>query len=919
MERLIQRHKLISVSIGLMFLLVISLANTLAMPVMNQGAFNVAFNMGEETFDVSLLNLERDSEPQRTVSGAGFALFDAQACEFDTEEYICEQIIMDNEALFFTNSDGLIVWTLPAGSYFIEGHSIPNGFAPCIDGSGNPIVRRYFVIRENVQTGALELVVDDVIVDSGIITVFNQRLSDDLIVEKRVVGEDGDELTPEQLEPLPVQEFEFRIIFRHDDVYLDDEFTYVVYEGGAQVDGNVHTITSGGSLFLRHNQQAVFREIPVGVEYRVIEVVPDGFNAVGINAQGVITDGEPSYVLFTNRYEEDVDERDSRYGSLLVGKEVRGVGADTQREFRFVVVIGDERYDFTLRHGESRRFDDIPVGTLYTVYEYDYSKSGYWVNIITRVGYMTERDVEVWLINRFVNQESPKEDKGTGDLEIGKTVITSEDEEIDAAKLFDFTLRLRDLPTEEIEIIVNGETYVIAESTYTFSFQLRHDEVYRILDLPHGVSYEVIEHATPGFIQEITHELGMIFEYELVRVQFYSEMILEEKESIELESTSIRICKELENEDKNSLSEMMFNFVLNIDGAYYTSFELGIGGCYVIDELVVGSEFEVLEVDTPKRYTLVSSGQSTGTLTEEETTVTFVNRDTLRDIPVEKHWEANGQTTSLPDYVTVQLLDGTTLVDVANMLSDEEGNWTHNFTVPRYRDGVEIQYRVIVVPVPGWRDTVTEMNGGFVIINTMIASVDIELEVLKQIIGDTPEVEREFVLRGIGSVPMPEVDRITIVGAGTKSFEAITFTEAGIFEYIIQEVLPTDTGNYIYDTTVNRVIIVVSKVNGEFAIEKTILREDVEIAEIIFIYHYRKVEDEYLRLLVAVEENKRIEPQLLVSPQPPIELQPLIQNGLPQIGDDNLLEVWIILSVVSGTSLMLYAFRRVIKRKLNNQ
>jgi len=907
-EGKITHHKFITLFLGLLIVLAIGASSTFAWQSMNQGAFNVAHDSAdaEEDFDVILLKREIDLEGNRTeipVSDAGFSLY-----VFDEDSDEWKQILFnDDEPLFFTDEDGLIVFSLPASSYVIREHSLPDGFGPEII-DDEPITSWYFIIRENEETGYLELVIDGEVVEDGRIIVFNRRLSGDLEVEKEVDNADGSQLTEEQLE----QMFEFIVTFSD-----DEERTFVIYDGEMPYSETLYTLASGESIFLRHGWRAVFRGIPVGVEYRVTEVVPADFSAIGTNAQGEIASDETSYVNFKNTYEGD-DEPDPQYGNLLVRKEVRGEGADLDREFRFVVIIGEERHEFTLRHEMYRLFENIPIGTPYTVYEYDYSEEGYLVDIISREGYITSRTIEILFINRFIDPYYPVE----GNLEISKTVIGEIVDDIEEEQLFYFTLVLTHLPEEEIEILVNGDGYVIDDGStvYTFQFQLRHGEVFRIDGLPHETRYDVIEHEVPGFIQEITQEHGMIFEDATTYIAFYNEMIPEEDPDDPV-YTSIRICKELENDDINFPSTTFFNFVLNVDGEEYARFELAVGACRVFEDLEVDAEFEVLEVEIPERYILVSSGISAGTLTEEEAVVTFVNRDTLRDIPVEKHWDLGGFSVDVPDYIIIHLMEGETIVEIVRLTPDEDGRWEHIFTVPRYRDGEKIEYSVIEVPVPGWREAVSVLDGSVIITNSAIGSVYVELEVEKQIEG-TPTIDKtfEFILSAVGDAPMPENGLTVITGAGVASFDAIRFTVPGTFEYTIHETIPAETGNFTFDTTVYYITIVVEEIDGTLVLNKIIQSADMEVSDIVFVNRYNDRDDPSPQPPQPPQPTQPPQPPQSSHPaQPPHSAQPQpfqpTQSRPPQTGDTTQLAPWVFLSASSGILLVLCTLKYIKYKK----
>jgi len=918
------RHKLVNFAISLFTLLVIAITGTLAMPMINQGAFNPASDVEDPVFQLSLLKLEIDVDGVHTenpVPGAEFVLY-----VFDEETEEWQQVLLGGEPLFFTDENGEIVFNLLEGRYVIREHNFPNGFGPEIV-EGEPVTSWYFVIRESEIPGQLELVIDEVVVSDNRIIVFNQRLSGDLEIEKVVVNEDGSELSEAQL----AQPFEFVVTFLQDDDIVSDTFTFVIYEGEERFSENEYTVSSGDSIFLRHRHRAVFRNMPAGIEYRVVEVVPAGFSAVGSNAQGVIQDDEISDVRFENTY----DGEPERTGDLLVGKEVRGEGADLEREFKFVVTLDGVRHEFMLKHGTTYMFENIPVGTPYTVYEYDYSEDGYWVNISIRTGYITNRTVEIWFVNRFIDPSCPDPScpiyEGEGDLEISKTILS--DEEIDEEQLFNFTLELSNFPEadeaddeaddEGISVYLNGEPYMIVvgeDGVYVFEFQLRHGERFKIEGLPHGVRYDVVEHATPGFVQEITSEIGMIFEGELSAVHFYNKVIPEGGVD---ELTSIRICKELENDDVNFPSETLFNFVLMIEGEEHARFQLRAGECRVFDELDVDAAFEVNEVSIPGRYTLVSSGTSTGNLDEDEIVVTFVNRDTMRDIPVVKAWNVGGGAAAvdLPEYIVIHLLDGDRIVEVAEVRSDG-GNWEHLFVVPRYdRDGNVIVYRVVEVPIPGWQEAVSVTDGVVMITNTAVSPVTAEVEVVKRIEGEgQPGANKTFgfALMPVGGTPMPEDRVIFIENAGRDVF-GFTFRHAGTFVYTIHEIIPENMGNFVYDTAVFQVTIVVAEVEGELVVvSKDILRDGVVATGVVFVNTYYEG-GEPPGPPVEPPVPPRPPAQTPVPPRPPAQppvVVPPSQSRPPQTGDPTDMASWITVSVLSGFALMLCGVRAYMVMKM---
>jgi len=103
----------------------------------------------------------------------------------------------------------------------------------------------------------------------------------------------------------------------------------------------------------------------------------------------------------------------------------------------------------------------------------------------------------------------------------------------------------------------------------------------------------------------------------------------------------------------------------------------------------------------------------------EETTVNFTNDYTaLVDITVSKVWDDN-DSADRPTSVDVTLYaDGE---DVETVTLSEENDWTYTFEdLPKYADGVEIEYSVDEEAIDGYTTSISgNVTDGFVITNTL--------------------------------------------------------------------------------------------------------------------------------------------------------------------------------------------------------
>ena len=87
--------------------------------------------------------------------------------------------------------------------------------------------------------------------DPIVVRVYSVPLDGRLVVQKWVVNADDTPLTPEQQDQL----FEFTVTF-------SDGGTYSYRVG----DGPLQSVASGGKIYLKHGESAVFENIPVGVQ-----------------------------------------------------------------------------------------------------------------------------------------------------------------------------------------------------------------------------------------------------------------------------------------------------------------------------------------------------------------------------------------------------------------------------------------------------------------------------------------------------------------------------------------------------------------------------------------------------------------------------------------------------------------------------
>ncbi|MFV0396310.1 MAG: DUF5979 domain-containing protein [Coprobacillaceae bacterium] len=245
---------------------------------------------------------------------------------------------------YVTNANGKITLSLPEGDYYFVETDPSTNYIFDEDENGDAITKYPFTITADKE-------------ETIVVTAYNRRLSGSLVIEKTVTNANGNALSQEQLD----LEFEFKISF-------SDNGTY-----SYRIDDEEFEVVSGGLIYLKHGQQAIFDKLPSGVVYSVEEIKVRGYVTQSSNHQGTITSDEKT-VSFVNTYNPDVE---NMKGSLTVTKTVSGTSADINKEFSFIVVIDGEEHIFNLKHGESKIFTELPVGVTYSVKEEDYTSDGY--------------------------------------------------------------------------------------------------------------------------------------------------------------------------------------------------------------------------------------------------------------------------------------------------------------------------------------------------------------------------------------------------------------------------------------------------------------------------------------------------------------------------------------------------------------
>lgn len=778
-------NRLVSLFLAGAFVISAIVTGTYGWQSVNQQAQNEKIGTAK-TYPVELHKLEKLPDGTLTetpVPNAVFYLYTADG------EQIGGQYISDSE--------GKIYVQLPQGDYYFE--EVDPGSSHTFDTENGQRKTRYpFTVIGNQTT------------EVTVVTAYNVPLEGPLIIRKIVQNADGSPLTEEQKEEL----FEFTVTF-------SDGGTYEYRIDG----GELQSVSSGGKIYLKHDQVAVFEDIPVGVLYNVTETPKSGYVTSSDGHRGNITE-EGCTAEFINTYDPSAFPT----GSLTVSKQVVGNGADLNKEFTFTAIVGGEEISFTLKHGESYTFPDLPIGTEYTITETEYTQDGYIAGVKTYTGTITGEEE---LLLPFVNFYEPDQNQ-PGNLEIIKEVIG---ENPDPNLEFTFEVTFSDGGTYEYRID-GGELLQIASGG---TIVLKAGQTAVIENLPHGVTYTVKEIDPAGYLPAVDTAEGVIAGGETATVTFQNRVPDETGQTGKL-----TVTKQLAGEYPEADKDKEFHFTLIVDGKE-TPFILKPGETIEFD-LPAGTDYEIREEDYFGDGYSQSVVNGSGTviigLIEATVTNTFVG-DVMIDIPGEKTWDLAGYPESVkPDFILVRLMDGDLVVEEKTVTPDQNGEWHYTFNAPKYdQAGNEIRYTVEEIPLYNFIPT----YDGYNIKNTYLPPVAMDPPLIeKRLTGDAvaPNTRFEFLLRGENGAPMPEgsdgnTKILTLDGSGELEIGMITFDRPGTFVYTVTE-LNGGMQGWTYDTAIYTMTVTVTVENGKLVPTYTLTKNGQFTDKLIFTNHYER-------------------------------------------------------------------------------
>lgn len=729
-----------------------------------QQAVNNIYGTKTKFIDVELLKLEKQSnktDVEVYIPNTAFYLFKSNGTQIGGR--------------YLTDESGKISVSLPSGNYYFEEVSSEIGYTFDKDDNGNSITKYPFTVSEKDE--------------NVVVKAYNIRLKGDLLIRKTVKNTDDSPLTNIQKKTA----FIFTVTFSDNNSY-----SYSIDNGEPKM------LKRGETLELCNGQTAVFENLPVGVMYNVTEAPVEGYVCESTGHRGNITEKQ-SVADFVNNC--NLDEM----GSLTVHKTVTGNNADLNKQFAFIARIGDSIEKFSLKNGESKIFEGIPIGTDYLIIEED--TEGYIPSVGEYSGEIVSADN---ILLPFTNVCDFTPENKTGSLTVSKTVYGNN---ADPNREFTFTVNF------------DGEN---APKTETFTLKAGESKTFK--NLRSGIIYTVTETESNGYLPAINYASGVVAGEITVSTNFIN--VVSKEPTIE-KTTKLTVTKHLDGELMESDKSKQFEMILSVNEKN-TEFTLKANETKKF-EIPIGAEYELQEKDYFSDGFSQNIIHGSGTATEKQINIivtnTFVGEPKV-EINGEKTWEIGKYKDDvLPDSITVQLKNGDVLLEEKTVSPNEKGLWKYSFTAPKYNsDGTEAEYTLTEIPITSYRASYS----GYNIKNTYVAPIEVKVpKIIKEINGENPpETAFEFVFAGETGAPMPSDSennkkRLVLVGDGELEVGTITFTKEGEYEYTVYEINGGEDG-WIYDTSIYKIKFLVTESNNMLLCEETILKNNKVEKNILF-------------------------------------------------------------------------------------
>ncbi len=307
---------------------------------------------------------------------------------------------------------------------------------------------------------------------------------------------------PEDYE-LPNSDIEFTFVLTlNNKLYAKEEYTVK----NSQTDEVITTRVTdeNGELTLRVNETAIFKDVEANVDYRVEEISKEGWSVVGKTMQEGAVKAPSTNIHYTNKINAfgvkktvvNGDSGDTNFTFLLLKDDKK---AWSQVKYYLYNSDGklieerhtDERGYFTLKHGQTAIFTEVPEDAVYHVSEI--AQSGFTqITPVDSEGYqnmVVKDNVEILPFENEIVDEK-------GSLVVTKVIENMTNEVAHAEAEFTFVLRGQSPDDHEYKPLA-GKVYTTLEGSFKTDengcFQLKANQIARFESLAKGVEYQVEE------------------------------------------------------------------------------------------------------------------------------------------------------------------------------------------------------------------------------------------------------------------------------------------------------------------------------------------------------------------------------------------------------------------------------------------
>ena len=772
----------------------------------------------------------------------------------DGEEYKYEvdgvEYTLDNGTFTLKHGEVAVFKDVPVGTVYkvIE---IPNA-------------ENEYIISANNHTGNVKI--DNNKVDFTNSPKEEEENKGSLIVSKTVTG-------TESIADFDIM-FDFGVELGDDP---DAVYPYTLCDDMGDIDTGA--IKSGDTISLKHGQWAVFDDLEMGLDYQVTESSVAGFTAWIIEKSGVILkSGVRADFINTKEPVKEV-----KLGNLIIGKTVAvaertslvdeygdPIADPMEKEFHFTIKVGSDTHTYVLKHGESYKIENIPVGTPYEVIEDNYYADGYITSGTNTMGTIVEGDNYADILNTLTD---PPTEETHGKLRLEKHVVDG-----DTDKEFIFYVKIGDGAPQEIKL--KNNTFQEWEN------------------LPVGIPYQIYEedYYTQGYITASTGAMGIITVEDSLAIytNTYQKMpqVVGELEVSKTISGDIEAHKEFAFTVIFSNGEDYPYEITDKEGNTSThnltaegKFALEGGEKATFKGILAGVIYEVVE-ETVVGY-LQGVTKQTGTIVKDE----------LVKAEYHNHKQPVRNEEGVLEIKKIVTGEGANIDKAFDFIVTIDGE-TQEFSLKND------ETKIIFAPI-GAIYEVTEKDyfsdgyilkslpNGYGTVNNGLIEVIAENEFTKpvtiadppvtKIITGSPNTKAEFTFEMVAiteGAPMPAgaVDgRLTMVieGMGTKDFGDMVYDTIGVYEYEIREI-DDGVAGYTYDSTVYRMTITVETLEGETIKNVIDLQKQGEtVEEMIFNNIYKKSS-----IIPSVTPTPQLSdtPVLTVTPKPSITRKSGIGN-----------------------------------------